>query len=225
MTKKLTIAQQKLVVEHAQIPERLARSHSKWHSAFKPQVDDLTAVGKLELCEAARVWDRTKGPFVPYAIRRIRWAFELEDLKTANPVHVPRDVQKIMKQLSRAKDNGALTVRELSAVTGFTPKRIQEILPYLEPGHHNIETVPEPAHSDVTEDLVEDSFEKIAVRKSLDVLNPQERKVIEARFGFTTGAPMTTHEIAKRFRMNVETVQRLEAAAAPKLREQLEGLE
>ncbi|MBI2018811.1 hypothetical protein HYS96_03865 [Candidatus Daviesbacteria bacterium] len=61
---------------------------------------------------------------------------------------------------------------------------------------------------------------RAVVEELLHCLNPQERQVMELRFGFADGGPKTLEEIGRGFRLTRERIRQVESLAFAKLKAQ-----
>lgn len=218
---ELTPSLKQLVIDHLYLAEALATKHFR-NMPNRPQLDELHAEANIALVEAARAWDEDRGPFAPFAAKRIRWHLVNSDYETTHPVHVPRGVHGMLRKMRAAQNGGAETPSAVAAALGVNPEKIRELWPLLSAGYSTLDTAEPIAASDVPDLQFEESDERHQVRLAVAKLPKPLRDVVAARFGFTTGLPMLTEEIAAFLRLDSAVVEEREASAMSRLRVALE---
>lgn len=218
--KKLTKKQSELVLEHKSVAERIASSHSKWKAIDRPDREDLINVAYIALCEAAKTWKPESGPFRPWAIKKIKWAIQLEDQAHTHHVHVPVSIHNFIRDIRRAKADGAETIAEVAAKMNANPDKVRKLWSLAENSKAFLDedTFEIPSSDVPTEEKVELNEEKTKVAFAISELPGDEQAIISARFGFITGLPMTSDEIAKHLGLSIEYVRMAEESAVEHLR-------
>lgn len=218
--RKLNKAQTALFMEHKVMAERIARGHSKWKSTNRADKEDLVNSAYVALVEATLEWDPQRGPFKPYAIQKIKWALQVSDYKHTFAVHVPLGIQSLIRDIRKAIDAGATTIMEVSQATKINPSKVRQLWDYRNTGFSHFDpAVHDVASMDVpTEDLIDEKDEKAKVRFAISQLPIEQRAIVRARFGFTTGQPMTTDEIADYLGLFIDDVRAVEEEAMEHLK-------
>ena len=218
--RKLTKPQKALLLEHKLIAERIAMKHSKWKAADRADREDLINTAVLALAEATRTWDPERSPFRPYAIKQINWALLASDYEHSYNVYLPNNVHNQVKMIRKAIFDGAETIMAVSQATGLNPSKVRELWHFRNSGgtHTDFETLDKPSSDVPTEEKVVVNSEKFEVRAAISQLPMEQRAVIRARFGFTTGLPMTTDEIADYLGVFLDDVRDVEEEAMEHLK-------
>ena len=214
--KKLTKAQQALVEENLWIAESMAKSYWKKTGGYQDDLENqqLTSQAYIGLCLAAQKWDKTRGPFSAYARLIITYELDDEYKKSLLLVRIPDKLEPELRKIREAVKLGHNTIDAVASYLKFSKKKVIELWPYQHDGFIEIEKYDSHNDQEETPEMEAMTAEMYReIRAALVHLNPRQRKVIDLRFGFTTGSMKTTAEIAKRFQMNVETVKKLEAEA------------
>ena len=217
----LTPERARLVEDHLGLAKGIAIKHSNWQSPDRPDRDDLIGEAYMGLVEAGRDWDPERGPFVPYAIKRIKWRLQEADMAKTYPVYMPRSGHKIVGMIRSAITRGAESIAEVAEVTGLNPRKVAELWPYRTTGAADL-TVAEAVHESegpTVDEAAFDSVRKQAVAAAIAGLSDDQRAVVLARFGFGGTAPMTTAEISEHLGIPESDVRTLELSARDALLE------
>jgi len=187
----------------------------------------LESESYIALCIAVKKWDPHRSPLTVYA--RLVIENHLKDFHTKNDniVYIPESSQKNIKLIREAIKAGITNLDQVAKYLGMNKKVVIELWPYIKNNAH--EDINDYAYSLTGNQYLPESELEIKetqgyIRSVVSKLPPQQRKVIELRFGFTTGSMHTTAEIAKRFHMRIDTVQRLETEAQETLAIELNKL-
>ena len=222
---KLTPEQTELVSAHLSLPRVLAHKHQNWQSADRPHMDDLVAEGYLGLCEAAATWDAERGSFIGHAVTLIRRRIVAADEAHSRPIVLSaRGKAKplsLIRKIRAAQAGGAVTLAEIETATGIAQHKIAELLPAASPSYAADDW--DLPSLDNIEELVEEREAEEIVRGAVAGLPPIERQVIEARFGWATGIPMTASEISKFLALPIFEVEVAEEEAMKTLRSVIGG--
>jgi RNA polymerase primary sigma factor len=146
------------------------------------------------------------------------------------PVHVAEQVRKVMRarRVLAQKLNREPLTAEIAQESGFTEKRVQELLDLME-DPVSLETPVgdgESSYGDLIEDENADRPDLVTalnhrsaeVTRALEALNPRMREVLALRFGLDGKHPLTLEEVGTRLGITRERVRQLEARALRELR-------
>ena len=219
MRPQLTLAQQRLVLDHEGLARSLARRHQNWPSADRPSRDDLIGEAMLELCLAARDWDEARSPFRPYLLQRLKYRFEIADRQHTYPAQVAEKAHARIRKVREAVAAGASTPQLAARATGLNVERVKEVWPLLTPGAAPLEDFDNEAGSQPApdEEAVR-NIERAQLRAAVASLPDELRVVIEARLGYLSGAEMVADEIAAALDLPPEVVRSRQVAALVRLR-------
>lgn len=214
-----------LIVTHMPMATRIARTFA----GRGEDLDDLTQVAMLELVKAVSRFDSTRGvAFAHYAYPCIVGGIKKHFRDNSWSVHVPRRMQELHMQVSRATPGLAQTL-------GRTPK-ISDLAAHLRlsekdarDGFHTrlaykTLSLSMPAAAGEESELgqmfgsLDEQLESVPDRHSLALhvatLPRRERNILRLRFSFG----LTQHEIAERLGISQMHVSRLLAQSIGQLR-------
>jgi RNA polymerase primary sigma factor len=224
-------AKKKLIECNLRLVMSITRNYTK---AGVPLLD-LIQEGNLGLIRAVEKFDYRMGfKLSTYATWWIRQAVTralADQGRTIRlPVHVAEQVRRVMRsrRILAQKLNRDPTVAELAKESGFTEKRVQELLDLVE-DPVSLET-PVGDGESLYGDLIEDTdaekpdettatnFRTTELSKALSLLNPRMRHVLALRFGLDGEKPRTLEEVGSGLGITRERVRQLEARALRELR-------
>lgn len=233
--KKLTPAQAELVTNHIALARQIAHKHRQWTQSDRLAMEDLEGEAYLGLVQAALNWDKSVGPFIPYAKKTIKNILIQADRDHSLPFNLPWNEHRILRDMRRTINAGTPeNPQAVSEAIGVGLGKITALWPY-----YTLKTAPAVSDEVLGEEWeasevlvsnaepVEDQAEAIvmaeAVQKALASLPPVHRQIIRYRFGFETGQPMLSSEIMEAMGLGRAEYQVAEDAAMEKVEAILRG--
>ncbi len=215
---------------------KLVVSVAKVYSRSGVPLPDLIQEGNIGLIKAVDSYDPERGfRFSTYAVAWIRQAITRAIERQGRAIRVPSYVIQSIRKLNRVGSaffheyGREPTVEELCERTKLPREKVIRLLGASEALVSLDEGVADDATTSLLERLTDlgalNPEQDAMQRESLEVLSelmswlsPQEKLIIEKRFGLVDGVASTLQEIGQQLHVTRERVRQLEARALKKMR-------
>lgn len=201
-------------------------------------VNELINEGNLGLIEAARRFDsKQKIKFISYAVWWIRQSITRAISEKARLVRISAEKELILRRFNRLAGRtkqvvGGGMVIDADSLVGCSRYNASEIEKILQMGNRSVSLdtpVGEdgdstmidvlPSEGDATDEAVMESDRKLRMERMLEVLTPQERKVVGLYYGIDADCEINLQEIGRMIGLSKERVRQVKENALAKLRE------
>jgi RNA polymerase primary sigma factor len=209
---------------------RLVVAVARTHAYRGVPLLDLIQEGTLGLIRAAERFDWRRGTkFSTYAMWWIRQAVDRAVCNQADGIRVPIHVHERRRRLARAEQALELeltrkpSVGELASAADLSPEQAEQALGARH-GFTSLDAIDAGAasiadrHADAEYEGVERRLTVTRLEQLLSVLDPQQRRVIELRFGLR-GEECSTERTAELLDISPRKVATLERRGLRRLRE------
>ena len=215
---------------------RLVVNVAKRHISWSVPLPDLIQEGNIGLLPAVQKFDHRRGyRFSTYAIPWIWQAINRAVNDQSRMVRLPSHLIDDLTKLTRLRNSLAQklgrqpTEKELASEMGLPSERVESLLNLNSGGSVSFETPVGDEGSQLGDFLADQailqpeeeataSLLREELGRTLEVLTPRERRVIELRFGLGNEHSQTLAEVGTELGLTKERIRQIEKEALKKLR-------
>ena len=192
---------------------------------------DLINEGNYGLVKAAQRFDHTKGfRFISYAV----WWVKQSILQCLNetsrtvrlPVNVTNQMMQVKKEISKFEQEMGREVNPTDldmSVLNKIPSVMSLNTPINEDGDEILDVIADRDVALPGDDVYNEDVLKSEMSKTLSILKPRERKIIEMYFGLD-GQPMTLEQIGDEYGLTKERIRQVKQKSLRKIRNNCDNL-
>ena len=199
--------------------------------------EDLLNEGNLGLIQAVQRFDASRGiKFITFAVWWIRKAILAALSRGMDPVRIPDYQRRKWRDIRRAEESLGRVLRrapgreELARSLSYRPAKFDEATLLCNPRARSLDEPSTPeGQSSLGEQLADETAisgeEDLLRREAIELvtrtlarLRPQERRVLEYRYGLRAGNGLVLSEVGRRMSVSRERVRQIEVQAIRRMR-------
>ncbi len=238
LARKIKEGDRKALDKLANANLRFVVSVAKQYQNQGLSLSDLINEGNVGLIKAAEKFDETKGfKFISYAVWWIRQAIMQALAEQSRIVRLPLNkvglnnkISKTMSLLEQQFEREPSTeevasllemdLQEVEETISTASRHISMDAPFLEGEEGSLLDVLENPNANKTDAAMNhDESLKLEINRSLAILKPKQRRVIEMYFGINHDHPYSLEDIGEQFQLTRERVRQIKDKAILKLQE------
>ena len=226
-------AMDELVRSHMRFVVKIANQYAR---QVQCHVDDIIQEGVMGLMHAVKIYDHTRGiNFASYAVYWIKQNI-ISLITVDRLVHIPKNVQDDIRNSNARIKTGEIDFHSLTEKAGYHEARAERVLHVRSMEVMSISTppglLPSCTHiSNITslQDKVNQDTEfepwvgKHIKSWAMEILSPEEQKVLDCLYPLNGGVALTNVETSRRLNKSPDRIRKIRIKALGKLREVVEA--